>query len=99
MAVLPSAKCILGAARRGGGGGGEAPVDSQSLVRVGLFGLCQVRALQLLVDTPPIGTLVRRRGGAGVVSSLAPRFGLFFPRGCGKEVGTVTALPPQGKAN
>lgn len=42
MAVLPSAKCILGAAGRGGG---RAPEDLQSLVRVDLFSLRQVRAL------------------------------------------------------
>lgn len=92
MAVLPRAKCIL---RAVWGRGGGAPADLQSLVRDGLFSLRQVRALQSLVDTPPIGKFA-----GGFVSSLASRFGLFFPpRGCGKEVGTVSALPPQGKAN
>lgn len=71
MAVLPRAKCIL---RAVWGRGGGAPADLQSLVRDGLFSLRQVRALQSLVDTPPIGKIA-----GGFVSSLASRFGLFFP--------------------
>lgn len=91
MVVLPRAKCILRAARRKGGG---APADLQSLVRDGLFSLRQVRALWSLFDTPPIGKFA----GWGFVSSLAPRFGLFFSHGAAeKKLERSPPSHPKGK--
>lgn len=90
MAVLPRAKCILRALR---GRGGGASADLQSLVRDGLFSLRQVRALQSLVDTPPIGKFA-----GGFVSSLASRFGLFISHGAAeKKLDRSPPSHPKGK--
>jgi hypothetical protein len=75
-----------------GGGGGCRFAEPC----VWLFSLHQVGALQSVVATPtPPSPFANVQG---ICFKPSVRFGLLFPRGCGKEVGIGTALPLQRKA-